>query len=274
MNKNFKTKTPKVSAVCCTYGRFTCIERSLSMFLDQDYKNKELIIFNTALIPLILDESLENSNIRVVNNHLNYQTGLDYTNIGDVRRDALTHATGEVYICWDDDDTFAPPHISRGIKKLIECGKRAWKPKSSLFSRDAGKTYEYCENQMEASILVDINVIRNECNFKPETGSEHLSWIDYLRYSDEFYIEDITDTEYYAFVWGEPTAGHKQSGNINSPTNFEDHKKASTDFKPGEKLRKIDVTKYYYNMADHIKDIEKRNYFIKTIDIALNNEIK
>ena len=37
----------KISAVMCTYGRFSCVERAMNCFLAQTYPNKELIIYNT-----------------------------------------------------------------------------------------------------------------------------------------------------------------------------------------------------------------------------------
>ena len=36
-----------ISAVMCTYGRFSCVERAMNCFLQQTHQNKELIIFNT-----------------------------------------------------------------------------------------------------------------------------------------------------------------------------------------------------------------------------------
>jgi len=41
------TFNPMISAVMCTYGRFSCVERAMNCFLQQTYPNKELIIFNT-----------------------------------------------------------------------------------------------------------------------------------------------------------------------------------------------------------------------------------
>jgi hypothetical protein len=37
----------KVSFVCTTYRRFTCVQRVLTQYYAQSYPNKELIIFNT-----------------------------------------------------------------------------------------------------------------------------------------------------------------------------------------------------------------------------------
>ena len=51
--------TPKVSSVLCTFGRFKTIRRSVGMWLSQDYEGaKELIIFSTSPVPLVLGETL------------------------------------------------------------------------------------------------------------------------------------------------------------------------------------------------------------------------
>jgi len=234
----------KISCVMCTYGRFNMVERSLSFFLDQDYPNKELIIFNTAQTPLILDESLNNKNIVIINNSNSYETNLPYTNIGDIRRDALTHATGNVYSCWDDDDFFMPYHLSQSNDYLLSTNKKAWKPKYSWWSTNGGKTFEKMGNNMEASVLVYIDQVF----FLKKTGDEHLGWFKKLM--DENQLDesiDVAPFESYCYVWGDELAMHKQSGDITNPNNFENHKTQSTDF-GNAPLKYIDVSKHYYNV--------------------------
>ena len=68
----------------CTYGRFTQVQRSLSYFILQDYQNKNLTIFNTADIPLLLDSSLSDKNIKIINQNISSETKLPYNNIGEV----------------------------------------------------------------------------------------------------------------------------------------------------------------------------------------------
>jgi hypothetical protein len=70
--------------------------------LNQDYDDKELIIFNTATVPLSLDNSIANVGIRVINQPKCIVSGEFYSSLGSVRKSAMTHA-GDVYICWDDD---------------------------------------------------------------------------------------------------------------------------------------------------------------------------
>lgn len=261
-------KNLKVSAIMCTYGRFHCVQRSLSMFLDQTYDNKDLIIFNTAGKSLELNNSLKNENIKIINQSISTETNKPYTNIGEVRRDSLKHMDGEVYICWDDDDYYMPFHIEQGINYLNKSGKLAWKPKKSYFSYDGGLTYDLVSNNMEASILVKKEIF-NLVKFNNGTGDEHNSWLSYLRKNNQIEEnQNITPFESYAYIWGD--GEHKQSGNMKNPNNFEEHKKYSIDF--GNKPLSYVECMYLY------EDMYKFNNFnIKLknlIDKCYNTHIK
>ncbi len=225
-----------VSCIMNTYGRFETVRQSMTFWKQQDYEDKELIIFNTAPVPLELDDSVkDNHEIRVVNWQTEAGTDIVYSSLGKIREDSIMFSRGDIYICWDDDDMFLPWHISQGIKKLKEHGKPAWKPKRSYFSVDGGETFKYAENSMEASILVDIEYIK-EYGFNYESGTEHLKWLIPMRDNGDLVIEDINPFESYAYVWGSDLAPHKTSGNVDHPDNFENHKAGSTDFGEGKKL--------------------------------------
>jgi hypothetical protein len=263
--KNFskeKFKTEKISCIMCTYGRFNMVERSLSFFMNQDFLNKELIIFNTAEKHLELDKSLMNENIIIVNNSISYITGLPYTNVGDVRRDALTHANGAIYSCWDDDDFFMPYHLSQSYANLIGSNKKAWKPKYSLWSQDGGRTFKRDRNNFEASILVYIDYLF----FEEKTGDEHIGWLYKLQ--DEGQLDESVDVqplESYCYVWGDILAPHKQSAQITDPNNFNNHKIHSIDF--GERaLTHIDVSNYYYN----VWSFEKKDLVYEKLKIYIS----
>ena len=246
----------------CTYGRFETVRQSMTFWRHQDYQNKELVIFNTAPVPLELDSAVkDNHNIRVVNWETEAGTDIPYSSLGKIRADAQLWAKGDVYICWDDDDMFLPWHISQGVEKLKEHGKPAWKPKRSYFSRDGGETFQYAQNSMEASILVDINELR-KYGFSHESGSEHLKWLIPMRDSGDLVIEEITPFESYAYVWGSDLAPHKTSGNIDHPNNFENHKVGSTDFGEGKKLTFVhaeQVEKLFTNCAKEAYTLWKLN---------------
>jgi glycosyltransferase involved in cell wall biosynthesis len=240
----------KVTSIMCTYGRFRCVERSISLFLDQDYEDKELVIFNTADTDLVLSDELSKYDIKIVNNQYNLIDGKPYSSIGQIRRDSLTFANGDLYICWDDDDLYMPFHISQSVNGIKKTGKTAWKPKKSYFSKNGGLNFELAENFMEASIIVDLKYLKNK-GFNDETGSEHLKWYNDLTSRDELFIEDVNPFESYCFNWGDWFAPHKQSGDIKNPNNFENHKKNSIDFGQGRKLKRVSNAYIYKNICDY-----------------------
>ena len=235
-----------VSFVCTTYRRFTCVERIVAQFHAQTYPNKQLIIFNTDTEhPYSL--GFEDANIVVVNNSINYETGNPYQNRGEICRDAVTHANGDYFMLADDDDVYLPWHIQQAVEGIKSTGHHAWKPEKSLFAMP-GKI-EFCQNTLEASVIVQMNRIR-EIGFRMDiTGYEGLSWYTQLRNEGQLDEHNKNYVPSYVFNWSDPhdIAGHKQSGAIGSPNNFEEHKIQSRDFaqRPLQKLNP-DVIRAFY----------------------------
>lgn len=218
----------KVSLICTTFRRFQCIQRILAQFNAQTYPTKELILFNTDTEhPFEL--GYKDERITIVNNSIDYVTNVNYTNRGDICRDAVTHAKGEYFMLMDDDDIYLPWYITQAVERIEELGTDAWKPQKSFFATK--DKLELVRNTMEASVMVKMNRIR-EIGFRNDmTGYEGLSWYTKLRDEkqlDEYYPYYLPS---YCFNWGDPSemAGHKQSGDINNPDNFENHKNQSGD---------------------------------------------
>ena len=218
----------KVSLICTTFRRFNCIQRILAQFDAQTYPTKELILFNTDTeYPFEL--GYKDERITIVNNSIDYVTNVNYTNRGDICRDAVTHATGEYFMLMDDDDIYLPWYITQAVEKIELLGTDAWKPMKSFFANSSG--IHLVMNTMEASVIVKMNRIR-EIGFRNDlTGYEGLSWYTKLRDEkqlDENYPYYLPS---YCFNWSDPAemAGHKQSGDINNPDNFDNHKKSSGD---------------------------------------------
>lgn len=240
-----------VSFVCTSYRRFTCVERIIAQYQAQTYKNKELIIFNTDVeYPLSL--GFEDNSIHVVNNNIDYQTGEDYKNRGQICRDAVTHAHGDFFMLADDDDIYLPWHLQQAVDGIIAKGTDAWKPQQSFFAQP-GKIM-LVMNTLEASVIVKMNRIR-EIGFRSDlTGYEGLSWYTKLR--DEGQLDE-NNTYYvpsYCFNWSDPAdiAGHKQSGDIDNPNNFENHKKASGDFAVRALRNDFDLSPVYHPYYEFI----------------------
>lgn len=219
----------KVSFICTTYRRFTCVKRILYQYYAQTYKNKELIIFNTDVDnPIRL--GFEDNSIIIINNNTDYKSGLPYSNRGQICRDAIVHASGFYFMLADDDDIYLPWHIQQAVESIEKTGKDAWKPAQSFFV-NGNKPIELVSNTLEASVIVKMNRIR-EIGFNTQkTGCEGLSWYDTLKNERQLDEHDHNFVPSYCFNWGDipQIAGHKQSGNIDDPDNFENHKKQSLD---------------------------------------------
>jgi hypothetical protein len=129
----------------------------------------------------------------------------------------------------DDDDIYLPWHIQQAVDGIEELGTDAWKPQKSLFATP--NKIELAQNTMEASIIVKMDRIR-EIGFRNDlTGYEGLSWYTKLRDEGQLNENNTKFVPSYCFNWSDPSeiAGHKQSGDINNPNNFDNHKNASAD---------------------------------------------
>jgi len=245
----------KVSFVCTSYRRFYCVKRIVAQYHAQTYKNKELIIFNT-------DEEhpyelgFNDDSIIIINNGIDYETGKPYENRGQICRDAITHATGYYFMLADDDDVYLPWHIQQAVEGIEELGTDAWKPEKSFFS--APNKVELCRNTLEASVIVKMDRIR-EIGFRSDlTGYEGLSWYTKLRDEKQLDEHNKNFLPSYCFNWSDPSevSGHKQSGDINNPNNFENHKNASGDFVTDKlmPISKDELNNFYEKYYNFIKE--------------------
>jgi hypothetical protein len=133
-------------------------------------------------------------------------------------------------------------------------------------------------NTLEASVIVKMDRIK-EIGFRSDiTGYEGLSWYTKLR--DEKQLDEH-NTKYipsYCFNWSDPheVAGHKQSGDINNPNNFENHKLNSIDYakRPLVKLSTEDISNVYikyYNWIENNLDKLNANYYDRYAKQFTNN---
>jgi len=222
----------KVSCVMPTYRRFNCVERSIAFFLAQETElDTELIIMNTDVDhPLELDDTfsdIEKNKIIIFNNNIDYLTKDHYASTGSIRRDAFTHATGELYITWDDDDIFLPWNIQQCYDGLKRTGLKAWKPSKSFSWMGGNEFPEIAGNYMEATVML----YSDEVNFRLESGPESLSWFDKLKDQKQL-IEDEESIPAYCFYWKDDKqiGGHKQSGTLGHPNNFQLHMQTTVDY--------------------------------------------
>ncbi len=253
-----------VTCLCTTYRRFTCIERIISQYYAQTYQNKELIIFNTD-VDHPIELGFKDESIIIVNNDINYKTNEKYKNRGDICRDATTHGSGYLWMLWDDDDIYLPWHIQQAVDGIVSNNLDAWKPEKSFFANSSG--VHLVKNTLEASVIVKMNRIR-EIGFRSDlTGYEGLSWYTKLRDEKQLDEHNPDYVPSYCFNWSDPAevAGHKQSGDINNPDNFDNHKKASGDYARRPLQLNLNVPEYqnYYDYLKLNKHLFNQEFFEK-----------
>lgn len=251
-----------VSFVCTSYRRFTCVERVIYQYYAQTHKNKELIIFNTDMeYPFTMD--FHDPNIILVNNDKDYQTGASYTNRGQICRDAVTHARGDYFMLADDDDVYLPWHMQQAVEGIKSNGLDSWKPEQSFFAQP--HRVVLVMNTLEASVIVKMPRIRQIGFRTDKTGYEGLSWYTRLRDEGQLNEHNKDYVPSYCFNWSDPAeiAGHKQSGNIDNPTNFEEHKQASGDYarRPLTKMDNCTIYHRYYEWFKSNPDQINQEYY-------------
>lgn len=236
----------KVLAITATCGRHRCLERAVGLFLDQDYKDKHLLIYQNSEVPQVLDESVDKSQVTLVNQHIDSATGKRYENLGAIYIDALKHIPEDIDLIYfaDDDDLFLPNHISAGVRGYLKGGKKAYKPERSYYRSSNG--VQLVGNNLEPSIFVDVHVIKEQ-GFHLETSVQHLKWVDWLRDNDELFVDPL-GTPTLCYNWGDsniPT--FKTSGNQGHPENFNNYRNFSKEHGDGiiTPLPKEELSQYY-----------------------------
>ena len=153
----------------------------------------------------------------------------------------------------DDDDIYLPWHIQQAVDGIFDNQKDAWKPEMSFFATQ--HKVEMCKNTLEASVIVKMERIR-EIGFRSDlTGYEGLSWYTKLRDEGNLDENNKNFIPSYCFNWSDPAevAGHKQSGDINNPDNFDNHKEASQDY-ASRPLSLISIGDTYTKYYDYLRN--------------------
>lgn len=226
-------KLPYIGCLTATCGRHRCVERTLTFFLDQEYKGDHfLLIYNNSNVEQQLSniELPPNKKILLINNYINLRTGEPYDNLGDIYTDMMSFIPDEVdVICMtDDDDIFLPNHLSAGadgLRRAHEQGKIAYKPAKSYYRDPRG--ISLMSNTLEPSIFVDAKHIRNY-GFSPVTTEQHLRWVNPL-VTDQSILVDDDGSPTLIYNWGDEFPTFKTSGNFHHPNNFNNYRDASKD---------------------------------------------
>ena len=239
-----------VLCITATCGRCYLMRRTLTNFINQDYKGPHtLLIYNNAHIPYSLDipkDLPKEKTIILINNNISKETGNPYSNLGEIYRDVLHYIPETDLITFmDDDDQYIPNHITEGINGYLRAKlqkKIAYKPKYSYFKYD-GKI-SVTENTLEPSIFVESSHIK-EWGFSDKTTEQHLQWVDPLVKENKILV-DAYGKPTLIYDWSSPTPTFKTSGDPNNPENFNNYRNFSKDFGDGilSPLSKKEMEKY------------------------------
>lgn len=232
----------KVTAIMATCGRHSLSERSLSLFLNQSYLNRELLIFQNSAIKQTLSDKVDPNLVKLVNCSIDKVTGHPYTNLGAIYRDAIDFVSqdSEVIIFWDDDDLFMQDHIEKGVEGLRTSKMKAYKPQSSYY-RDT-EAIVLAQNNMEPSIFVKKSHIQ-KYGFNLTTIDQHLQWLNPLLQSKEIFVDEQGKPT-LIYNWGDDIFTFKTSGDSENPYNFANYRRYSNDH--GDQIiSPIDVNHIY-----------------------------
>jgi Glycosyl transferase family 2 len=101
----------RVSCLMATHDRRRFLPQAIQCFADQDYDCRELIIVDDGPEPI--------EDLIPRDPHIQYLWLRSRRSIGAKRNLAAEVATGEYFICWDDDDWFGPHRITYQVTPML-----------------------------------------------------------------------------------------------------------------------------------------------------------
>ncbi len=107
-------KTPHVSCIMPTANRPLHVPLAVEYFLNQDYRDAELIIVDDGKEPV--------ERLLPTHHRIRYFYTEPLGSIGNKRNFACEKATGNIIVHWDDDDYYAQDWISRQVQALESSG--------------------------------------------------------------------------------------------------------------------------------------------------------
>jgi len=177
-----------IAGLTCTNGRFTYLRRLLTSFLQQDYENKFLLIYNNAKTPIIMEPHRD---VLLVNNHKDLQTGADYRDVGSIYRDALTLLPADIELVsmMDDDDFFLPHHFKMANNAFCnERNIKVWKPGMFFFMESSGVTLMESNNNLEGSCVIERRFL-DEAQFNLSSLEYNLKWLRKASESNQLFVD-------------------------------------------------------------------------------------
>lgn len=240
-----------VLCITATSGRHWCMERTLGMFLNQDYIGKHiLLIYNNSdvSLELNLNNLPENKEVILINNYKSKTTRMPYNNLGEIYMDCLDYIEKldlkpDIINHMDDDDIYLKNHISEGVNGYVKGSLLAYKPKKSYYKDLNGVSL--VENVLEPSIFVNYNHLKNHGYYQRSVDLHH-KWLQPLIETNQIFV-DPNGPATFIYDWNHEVPIWKTSGDPYNPENFNNYKKTSKDHGDGI-LTPLsnDILKNYY----------------------------
>lgn len=244
-----------VLAICATAGRHHCVERALRMFLNQDYPNKYLLIYQNSEVYQELADFEGKDRVILINQHIDSVTRESYKTLGAIYNDAITYIPENIDVITfqDDDDIFLPNHLSEGIEgyeRAVASGRIAYKPIQSYYRHREG--IALIGNNLEPSVFVDVQHIK-KYGFSLTTTEQHLQWFHPLLDENQILI-DIEGIPTLVYNWGDNFPTFKTSGDYTNVNNFDNYRNSSRDHGDGviTPLQKSEVDRYYAEIDEFV----------------------
>lgn len=193
---------PLISCLCVTHNKPTMLERVIECFMNQSYRNKQLVI---------VYEELDNLTVQFINNTQFTDNvklvKIDLTkaklSLGDLRNISIKESDGD-YICqWDDDDWYDPDRLIIQMTYLINSKKRAcvlsrW----VVFNSYTNKAYLSNIRLWEGSLLCEKAALL-DISYPAISKGEDSFIIEYLYQNDMLcIIEDEAHIYIYNYHGG------------------------------------------------------------------------
>lgn len=204
----------KISCICPTYNRHGLLMESIKMFMDQTYKNKELIIIDDSFHRF---DQFEQLNILYTNLEDVKYYYVDKMTIGSKRNLAISYATGDIIAFWDDDDYYHPTRLEyqasfMNNKKQFIFFKNVLY--YDLHNRIIYRTSKYLQRrlwQFRGIILTSMMFYKHICNyvkFKNVNIIEDLYFVkkSILRYKYDY--ELIENNKMFVYIKHNKCAWH------------------------------------------------------------------
>ena len=213
-------------ALLYTYNRPELLGRSIRCWLEQEYTNKQLCIFNNGNTDIILggdmDSNISNQGIRIVNSNKDIWTGEPFNNLGTIYMNGLHWFAEELsnstfVTMWQDDDMYLS-HFLNSCNELANYSNlpNVYKTREFIFHDKGNKISKKDENNVEGSWIVDIDFLMKTGFAEP---SMHPETLLHAKLKDNVnYIKDSNAKPSYIYEWNNGV--YHSSGGINNPNNF------------------------------------------------------